>query len=173
MTNDIIFYTQIISIVVFVLTVFGLYKILIDQKNATIEFLKEKIFVLESKLEDQSPDLLLDRITKRASLLSEELANLSNESEENKSLISEKETELKEINDQMLHYKFQLAKAIGLMTEHFCPKCADAPIVIRNFYPVFGYVNGKEIEADSEYVEYECGYILRDGKEEGRCSNTG
>jgi len=42
MTNEIIFYTQISSIFAFIVAIFGLYRLLVSQKDASIELLKEK-----------------------------------------------------------------------------------------------------------------------------------
>ncbi len=51
MTNEIIFYTQIVSILSFVGSLFVLYRVLIKQKDATIELLKEKVSFLKEQLE--------------------------------------------------------------------------------------------------------------------------
>ena len=58
MSNDILFYTQIVSIVIFIFTLFGLYKILIEAKNAKIELLEEKI----EQLDQNASDILLKKI---------------------------------------------------------------------------------------------------------------
>ena len=61
MSNDTIFWTQIAPIVVFVLSVFGLYRLLIEQKDATIQFLKETNSSLKDQLTEArnlTPDVL-------------------------------------------------------------------------------------------------------------------
>ena len=50
MSNEVIFWTQIASIVAFVLSVFGLYRLLVDQKYATIQLLKETVNTLKYQL---------------------------------------------------------------------------------------------------------------------------
>ncbi len=50
MSNEVIFWTQISSIVAFVLSVFGLYRLLVDQKDATIQLLKETVSTLKDQL---------------------------------------------------------------------------------------------------------------------------
>jgi len=42
MSNEIIFITQITSIISYIMLVFFLYRLLVGQKDATIEVLKEK-----------------------------------------------------------------------------------------------------------------------------------
>lgn len=69
MTTDLIFWTQIASILVFVGTLFGLYGVLVSQKDATIELLREQIAHLKS----QSPDALLESVAKRYKLAVEEI----------------------------------------------------------------------------------------------------
>jgi hypothetical protein len=59
MSNQTIFYTQIGSIVAFISSLFVLYRLLIQQKDATIEVLKEKNTWLQDRLETarlNSPD---------------------------------------------------------------------------------------------------------------------
>jgi len=57
-TTETIFWTQIASIVGFVVTLFVLYRLLVDQKDATIQLQKENISFLKDQLADaksQSP----------------------------------------------------------------------------------------------------------------------
>jgi len=72
MNNEWIFVTQIISLITYVGTAFGLYMLLVKQKNSTIELLKEKSDFLKmqvDKLKEESPDILADRLAKRVVLL--------------------------------------------------------------------------------------------------------
>jgi hypothetical protein len=43
MSNEIILYTQLASIVAYTASLFGLYKLLVSQKDSTIEPLREQI----------------------------------------------------------------------------------------------------------------------------------
>lgn len=60
-TTETIFWTQIASIVGFVVALFALYRLLVDQKDATIQLQKENIAFLKDQLAEaklQSPDVL-------------------------------------------------------------------------------------------------------------------
>ena len=84
MSNNAIFYTQIGSILTFVILVFVLYRLLVNQKDATIELLKEKAGFLESQLtqaKENSPDVLVENLSKRVTLMAEEISRLSKEKE--------------------------------------------------------------------------------------------
>ena len=75
MTIEIIFYAKVAAILAFVIALFVLYRVLVSQKDATIQLLKEKGDYLEKKLshaEKQKPDAL-------AKSLSERVVNLNNE----------------------------------------------------------------------------------------------
>ena len=61
MSNDTIFFTQIVSIVVFILALFGIYRSLVSQKDGVIELLREQLKQKDHKiieLQAQSPDVL-------------------------------------------------------------------------------------------------------------------
>lgn len=76
MTVESLFYAQLGSILAFVVSLFVLYRVLVSSKDATIETLRQQISLLEGRnqaLADQSPDVLLQRLEKRTSLLTEEL----------------------------------------------------------------------------------------------------
>lgn len=76
MTIESLFYTQIGSILAFLVSLFVLYRLLVSSKDATIETLRQQVSLLESRigvLAEQAPDILLQRMEKRAALLTEEL----------------------------------------------------------------------------------------------------
>lgn len=51
MSNDAIFYTQLASIIVYISALFVVYRVLVHQKDATIELLREKNSWLHEQLE--------------------------------------------------------------------------------------------------------------------------
>ena len=84
MSLEAVFYTQIGSIVAFLVGLFVLYRLLVSSKDATIETLKQQISFLEAKDKasaETAPDLLLQRHEKRASLLEKELEAAEKEKE--------------------------------------------------------------------------------------------
>jgi len=92
MTLNIIFITQLASILGFVVVLFTLYKTLVSAKDATIETLKQQINLNDQKireLENQEPDILIAVLKRRATALEEELQR-----HEIKTNISDEENEI-------------------------------------------------------------------------------
>lgn len=61
MTIEAIFVTQVASILAFIAALFGLYRVLVSQKDSTIQLLKEKCDYLDRQLNDaaqSNPDAL-------------------------------------------------------------------------------------------------------------------
>jgi len=167
MTNTIIFYTQILSIVVFVFTIFGLYRLLVSQKDSVIELLNEKNDYLRLQLEtikSSSPDILVERLSKRIDILKEELSSLGNDNETNAKILLKKEkkivhyeTELQKLNEQISHAK-------ELLKEFTCPYC-ESPMIEHTFSPELV----QNIDIDHEYISYECGLTIFDNFEKSPC----
>ncbi len=68
MKIEILFYTQLASVFGFITALFVLYRLLIKQKDAVIELLREQVVSLEKKveaLEKQSPDALVESLHSR------------------------------------------------------------------------------------------------------------
>ena len=173
MNIEIIFFTQLASIFGFLVALFVLYRLLVKQKDSTIELLKEKTSYLEMQLSDaqqQRPDLLVENISKRVKLLNEELERLNQDKEKNEQLISEKEKELSSTQTELEELRSQFERAEELMSEFFCPHC-KAPMVSREFGWESVEYNGREIDVDHEHVLYECGLEFIDGKEGTKCGS--
>jgi DNA repair exonuclease SbcCD ATPase subunit len=174
MSVDVIFYTQVGSIVVFITALFVLYRVLVNQKDATIELLKEKSLFLEQQLshaENQKPDALAKSLSARVDNLNQEIERLSSDKETNKSLISQKERELELIKEEADELSRQIFNAHALMSEYFCPHC-KAPMAERAYHSELVEYQGRELDVDHEYVAFECGLTLHDGEESRACENT-
>ena len=68
MTNDIIFYTQVGAIIVYLGALFGIYRLLVEQKDSVIQLLKERLTDKDAKiqeLESQTPDALATALSSR------------------------------------------------------------------------------------------------------------
>lgn len=97
MQIETIFLTQVSTIIGFIIALFVLYRVLVKQKDSTIEALKEKNHYLELLLmeaEKKSPDILIETVSNRVRILTEEIERLNQDSEKNELLIEEKEKEL-------------------------------------------------------------------------------
>ncbi|WP_321368313.1 hypothetical protein [uncultured Desulfuromusa sp.] len=173
MNIETIFYTQIGSIVGFIIALFVLYRVLVSAKDAKIELLKEKILGLREALESQketSPDILADRYSKRVKLLTEELERLAEDQSTNEAEIKTKENQLIEERQKLTELEAQMERAQELMSEYFCPYC-KAPMEIRQFHSELVCYGGRELDVDHEFVVFECGLELADGRESRPCKN--
>jgi hypothetical protein len=166
MSNDTIFYTQVASIVVFVLALFGIYRLLVDQKDSVIQLLKERVADKDVKiqeLESQTPDALASALSSRIEITLKEVSRLKADGDKHKEEIETKEGEL-----HALKQRLNGLSALIFDSDLVCKKCG-APLSQRSFYPIHGYVGGREVEAEGEYTEYECGLAIQDGKEVSPC----
>lgn len=173
MNIELIVFTQVASIIGYISALFIIYRVLVKQKDSTIELLKEKNSFLELRLAEaksQTPDQLVENISKRVKLLNEELERLNQDKEENELVISAKEGELHSSQKELNTLRRQFERAEELMSEFFCSEC-KAPMVSRAFAFETVEYNGREIDVDHEHVLYECGLEYIDGKEESKCGS--
>ena len=171
MTNEIIFFTQVASIMGFILALFILYRVLVSQKDAVIESLKEKNSLLEfknSELSENTPDALAKTLHDRVEILSSEIERLSLDKEHNQAEITQKESELMIIKEEVQKLSQQIDNARELMEEFFCPHCG-APMETRECHSETIEWNGHDADIDHERVTYECGYTIEDNKESNPC----
>lgn len=163
MSIELLFYTQIVSIVAYVAAAFWLYRTLVAQKDAVIELLDHRNKILEKRvaeLKTQSPDSLVESLSKRVVIAKSEIEALNQDGEKHQGEIEQKESELGSLSDQLNKLQ-DLLKGSDLI----CPECG-APLLRRGSFPIFGEINGREVEADIGYVDYECGYSISDDRAE-------
>lgn len=173
MSNEVIFWTQVASIISFVAVLFGLYRSLVEQKDAVIALLKEKNTDLKEKLEEArsiSPDVLAESLASRVRILEEEIGRLSKEKTQNKTLIEEKEADLKQVKAEAEKLSRSIARANELLGEVTCPHCG-APISVKEYHSELVGYQGREIDVEHEHLEYECGFTVIDGQVKHPCGN--
>lgn len=174
MTNEVIFYTQIASIIGFVMALFVLYRMLVSQKDGTIELLKEKNQYLADQLSEaksSSPDVLAENLAKRIKLLIEEIERLNKDRDKNENLIEQKENALHAVQKKLSELHEQIKRTEEVMRDFVCPYCG-APMQTREYYPIYGHIEDREVEGESEYVTYECGLAIQDGQEIEPCPSV-
>jgi DNA repair exonuclease SbcCD ATPase subunit len=172
MNNEVIFWTQIASIVTFLFTVFGLYRLLVDQKDATIQLLKETVSTLKDQLAEarsSTPDVLAQSLSGRVKLLESELERLSQDKDANQELVHKKEEELRTARQKAEKLTKQVSLARELLNDFLCPHCG-APLSVREYHSESVEYQGRELDVDHDYTEYECGYAVLDGKQYRPCN---
>lgn len=165
------FYGQIASIVAFLGAIFAVYRSLASQKDATIQVLKEQIELLKLQLgqaKSQAPDVAVDVLSNRVKSITEELARLHEDAHASAEVVAGKERELESATLEMSQLRDQVARAEKLFDGFSCPHC-KAPMETREYLSESVEYRGREIDIDHEFVTYECGLHLADGKEARPC----
>ncbi|MBU1172341.1 MAG: hypothetical protein KKD44_22520 [Proteobacteria bacterium] len=167
MSNNVIFFTQVASVVAFILTLFGIYRSLVSQKDGVIDLLREQLRQQDIKIKEllsHSPDVLAKTLSERIEIAVQEIERLKIDGGHHKKKINEKENELIKLKEQ----RDNLSKLIT-DTDLVCPDC-NSPLTKREYYPISGYVDGRDVYSEDEYSEYECGLIIIGGEEESPCN---
>jgi hypothetical protein len=121
MSIETIFYTQIASILAFIVALFVLYRILVQSKDATIEMQKSQISFLDTKIKDlseTSPDILLQRFEKRTTLLTDELEKAEQEKAPLKAEIDQLQNELTQTGTKTHEEKQNLVSQLVSVSQH-------------------------------------------------------
>lgn len=174
MTIEIIFWTQIASIVGFVVASFILYRLLVEQKDATIQVQKENIAYLKDQLTEakaQSPDVLAQRLASRVKLFEEEVKRLEQDKSSTQEQVNAKEVELNRARKEAEELTRKVLLARELLSDFLCPRCG-APLAEKACHSESVEYQGREIDVDHEYAAFECGYEIVDGEIRGECKNA-
>jgi DNA-directed RNA polymerase subunit RPC12/RpoP len=168
MNNEILFYTQLGSIVAYIITVFSLYRLLVYQKEATIELLKEKNNYYETQLKDlkeKTPGILEEILSKRINIRENELKKLSKDEVHNKEIIQEKENELQIEREKLEKLQDKIEEIKEISAEYFCSDCG-APLITKGNYGGSYEEEGMEYEV----IEFECGKQIINDRVHKKCS---
>lgn len=171
-TTETVFWTQIASIVGFIVLLFY-FRMLVEQKDATIQLQKENIAYLKDQLAEaksQSPDELAKSLASRVKLLEDELKRLVQDKTSTQEQVMAKEAELNQarLDAEVLTKKVHHARE--LLSDFLCPLCG-APLAERACNSELVEYDGREIDVDHEYTAYQCGYEIVDGEVRGECKN--
>ena len=167
-SNGWILTTQIISLVVFVLALFTVYRLLVANKDSVIELLRERIASLEkqnSELEKQSADALAESLSDRVKRQLDEIERLREDGSAHQDEIARREAELQETRERL-----EALAEIITDAELVCPECA-APLIERETYFISSHIGDKEIEVDVEQTTYECGLTINHNGEVSPCKH--
>ena len=174
LSNDVIFGAQIITIVTFVFTLFGLYRLLVSQKDAVIQLLKERLEAQKEQLEEMrssTPDVLAQSLSDRINLYKQELERMREDKKFSQEEIRKKEDDLRTARQEAEKLSKQAHVAKELLEEFSCPHCG-AVLEQRQFYTTTEEHNGREYDVDREFTRYECGYEFTDSGVSSPCPQT-
>ena len=143
------------------------------------ELLKEKNEWLETQLKTlkvYAPDILAQRLADRLRVLNEELERLNADHEASQESIRNKEVELAEVKAQISNLNDQLVKAQDLLQTIseaglVCPYCG-APLEVREYHSESVEYKGYDVDIDHEFIRYECGLEIVDGKVTSKCMRS-
>lgn len=107
-----------------------------------------------------SADDLLRVVGQRANAAMEEIRRLEQDGERSKEALAKKQGELLALR-KSVSSAWELLKETDLT----CPMC-DSPLAIRHSFTDTISIGGKDIDADLEYIQYECGYATRDDRDQ-------
>ncbi|ENK2095550.1 HNH endonuclease [Vibrio vulnificus] len=117
MTIDTLFYTQVGTIVSFIVALFVQYRLLVSVKDATIENLKQQISSQAIKikdLEEQDPDILLQRYQRRMEALEKQLGELELEGAQSKEKQVENIEKVEKIEQQLATYEESFERGVQI-----------------------------------------------------------
>jgi septal ring factor EnvC (AmiA/AmiB activator) len=174
-TNEILFATQVISIVGFVIVLLSIYRVLVDSKEAANQALKENIALLKDRLaasQAESPDVLAEKLAKRVKVLEEELTRTSADmlaSAEDKAAAQSNLDEVR-VEVATLRRKIEIAKLE--LDDYLCPFCRAGLSERRFAVEMVEDDHGREHEIDHDFTQFECGYTVCDGFIESACPKS-
>lgn len=171
MNGEVIFWTQIGSLVGYIGSLFFLYRVMVSQKDSTIETLKSQCEFLKMKLteaEKNNPDALLERLNHRKDILEKEFQMIGQESTAKR---NELEGRIKELGDRAKELEQEVFYVNEVLAKYSCPHC-KAPLIERGIAYEAVEHNGREYEVDREWESFECGFKQSDGNEIRPCPNA-
>lgn len=148
MSNEIIFFTQLATIVFFILSLFAIYRILISQKDATIQLLKEQISDLKEKLieaRNSNPDILSEMLSKRIQIYESELSRLKEDQNSDKHLIDIIEERLKIARDESIKLETINKKIESIHNEIECLR-SEVSIDEEYVKDIYSYLDNEIID---------------------------
>lgn len=175
-TTEVIFLTQIASLVAFVGTAFFLYRTLVDQKEATIQTKKENIVYLKDQLADAKsrlPDVLSQNLSNRIKLLEQELQRMESDKTSTQEQVKAKEEELCHARQEADRLTKQLRlNARQILEEFVCNGCGAPMLEVSYRIGTIQTAGATSEERDPfahEILLFECGREIIDYDTWTRC----
>lgn len=173
-TNQIILFTQLASIVSFIVAVFIIYRLLVKQKEATIRLQEKQISFLKVRLanaESDVPDEVALALANRVKVYEEELQQIIADKSATEDEVNEKEEKLRQARSEAEELTTKIVYATELLSDYLCPACG-APMARREYQNESMEYGGPEIDVDHEYKLFECGLEVIDGTQSSKCGSV-
>jgi len=170
-SNDVIFLTQVASILGFVVALFVLYRLLIDNKDATIQLQKENIAYLKDQVAEtkaQTPDVLAQSLAGRVKVFEEELRRLTADKSSTEEQVQQTKDDLRRARTEAEQLTRKVAQASEMLREFQCPRCG-AVLSSRTYHSETVEYKGREIDVEHMISVFECGLMIVDDEERGQC----
>ena len=170
-TNDVIFFTQVASILGFLAALFALYRLLVENKDSTIQLQKENIAFLKDQLAEikaQTPDVLAQSLAGRVKLFEDELSRLIEDKSSTEEQIRESKEELRRARVEAEELNRKIAHASEMLREFQCPHCGAA-LSSRSYESESAEYRGREIDIEHTITVFSCGLMVVDDEERGSC----
>jgi rubrerythrin len=172
MTIETVFWTQIGSILGVIGVLYGLFRLLVEQKDATIQTQRENIALLKEQLaaaKTQSPDSVAQNLATRIRRLEEELTRLNQDKSATAEQVKAKASALNQARLQAEEMNRKLGYAREFLKDFSCPYCG-ASLVQRANELESADDQGGEFGMGHVHATYECGYEIVNGEIRGQCS---
>jgi hypothetical protein len=90
-STEVIFYTQVASVIAFLIALFGLYRVLVRQKDSTIALLEnDRLLSIElEQLRIQLPDAIVESMARRSNAALEEIKGRGMDDAEKRKLVEQ------------------------------------------------------------------------------------
>ncbi|MHB2062363.1 hypothetical protein [Pseudomonas monsensis] len=168
-------YTQIAAVLTYVGTLFGLYRMLIQQKesviqqkDSVIQLLKENVAERDfqiAALKSQTPDALASALAERIKMSLDEISRLKIDGHSHLQEIAQKEEELRSIQ-----HRLSVLGELIQDSDLVCPDCG-APLIQREEQSQFMEMGGRDFEHAFEFRRYGCGLSVSDEEEISPCEH--
>ena len=169
MTNTVLFYTQVGSILLFVVSLFVIYRLLVSKKDAAIEYLqitnaeKDKLI---SDLSKKTDDQLIMNLDQRVKVFDSELKRLNEDRDKYSKTIKQLEKRLSNFDA-----KIKILLLDNPESHIFCSECYS-DLEHWGLSPRQFEVFSDRLEDYFDYLYFECGSKIENGSIVKECTHS-
>jgi hypothetical protein len=169
MTNEILFYSQIGSVLAFLATVFVLYRLLVSKKDASIEYLQIQVSEKDRVIADLSSkteSALLTSLNQRLEIAEAEIKRLLNEKNIDENQLKSLSGRISKLEGDVISVALE-SPDTHIFCRECCSELSNWGLGLRRFE-----VNSDSLEDYFDYLDFECGAKFENGKVVLECPNA-